>query len=328
MRSLTLTRSGRSRAAASRFALASLVLALAAAASADPTAGSRTGLDGAEGRPVVERLLDILLQQKSITQGQYDELLAQARREQAGVAAPTAGVAKTAETAPVAAGPGDWSFDWNNGFNLQRADGAFKLRFGGRVQLDGAVISETDGLSDDLRALGGNGQGDGVEFRRARIFFEGTLYERLFFKAQYDFADGEPEFRDVYMGLRGLGPVGSLQVGQFKEPFNLDEQTSDDYITFMERATPDAFFPGRQVGVMAMNTLAEKRMLWQLGTFRVVDDFGSGFSSFSGTDWDVAARFTGLPLWADEGSRLLHLGLGYIHRFRGDIVQTRFQIDF
>src|SRR5262245_26369539 len=125
------------------------------------------------------------------------------------------------------------------------------------------------------------------------------------------------------MGLRELGPVGTLQVGQFKEPFYLDEATGDDFITLMERATSDAFFPGRQVGVTAMNTLADKRMFWQLGTFRVVNDFGSGFTSFAGTDWDVAARFTGLPIWADEGSRLLHLGLGYVHRFRGN--QIAFQ---
>jgi phosphate-selective porin OprO/OprP len=27
---------------------------------------------------------------------------------------------------------------------------------------------------------------------------------------------------------------------------------------------------------------------------------------------------TGLPLWEDEGRRLVHLGLGYLHRFRGE----------
>jgi phosphate-selective porin OprO/OprP len=106
-------------------------------------------------------------------------------------------------------------------------------------------------------------------------------------------------------------------VGQFKEPFFLDEQTSDDYITFMERPLPDAFFPDRNVGVMATGNLVDQRLLWQLATFRDTNDLGQAFGSFSSTDWDVAARVTGLPIWADDGSHLLHLGVDYVHRFRG-----------
>ena len=298
-----------------RHAAVALGLALAGAAGAADADGGSAGE-----KPVVEKLLDILLQQQSITPAQYDELLAQARREQAADAARVA--AAKAETPAVSAAPepGSWSVKWNNGTSVERADGAYKLRFGGRIQLDGAVISETNGLSDDLRALGGDGQGDGVEFRRARLYFEGTLHEQLFFKAQYDFAGGDPAFKDLYMGIRGLGPVGSLQVGQFKEPFLLDEMTSDDYITLMERPPNSAFFPDRNVGAMAMNTLAEKRVVWQLAVFRDTNDVGDAFSSFSSTDWDVAARLTGLPYWSEDGSRLLHLGFDYIHRFRGQSV--------
>ncbi len=305
MRTLALTSGRRRLAAAFLFAAG---LALAGPAAADAVAGAADG-------SVVEKLLDILLQQKSITKGQYDALLEEARQEEA--AARMAEAAKASETAPVAAGPPAWDFKWDNGFNLAREDGAFKLKFGGRLQLDGAVISESDGLSQDLRDLGGEGQGAGVEFRRARIFFEGTVYERLFFRAQYDFADGNPAFKDVYMGLKGLGPVGSIQVGQFKEPFFLDEQTSSNYITFMERPLGNAFFPDRNVGAMAFNNLADKRVLWQLGVFNDTDNFGDDFSSFTRTDWDAAARITGLPIWKDEGSHYLHLGADYVHRFRG-----------
>ncbi len=266
---------------------------------------------------VVERLLDILLRQKTITQEQYDELLEEARREEAAAAAHSAEAAPATES--VAGEPPEWAFEWDNGFRLERADGAFELEFGGRVQLDGAAIWESSGLDDDLAALGENGQGDGVEFRRARIFFEGTVYDRLFFKAQYDFAGGDPEFKDVYMGLREVGPLGTLQVGQFKEPFFLNEQTSSNYITFMERALNNAFLPEfRNVGVMAMNTAAKQRFLWQVGVFRATDDFGDAFSSFDDTDWDTAVRLSGLPLWSDDGARLLHLGAAYIHRFRGE----------
>jgi len=311
MSSINLARSARGLAAAS---VAAVAAALAGAASAD-------AIDAAEAsgeKPVVERLLDIMLQQKSITPAQYDELLAQAKREQGAATA-----AAAAETPPVSAGPEDWDFKWNNGFGLERADGAYKLKFGGRVQLDGAVVSETDGLNEDLREIGGEGQGNGVEFRRARLFFEGTVYERLLFKAQYDFAGGESAFKDVYLGLKGLGPVGTVIAGQFKEPFLLDEQTSSNYITFMERGLNSAFFPDRNVGLMGMNNALGKRMLWQVAVFRDTDDFGDAFSSSGRTDWDLAGRVTGLPLWSDDGSRFVHLGAGYVHRFRGDSVRFR-----
>ena len=315
MRTLAHPDALRRLAAASFFAAG---LALAGSAAADEVGGAETGMETPAGGTVVERLLDIMLQQKSITKSQYDELLAQARREEAEAAAKLAEAEKAAETAPVSSPPPDWKFGWSNGFKLERTDGSAELKFGGRIQADGAIISESSGLDEDLKALGGNGHGDGVEFRRARLFFEGTVYEDLFFKAQYDFAGGEAAFKDVFVGMQNLGPVGRVQVGQFKEPFFLDEQTSSNYITFMERGLNAVFFPDRNVGVMAMNTAAEKRFLWQLGVFRDTDDFGDAFSNFNRTDWDTALRVTGLPLWEDDGSRFLHLGAGYVHRFRGE----------
>jgi phosphate-selective porin OprO/OprP len=320
MRTLALSDDLRRFAAASFFAAG---MALAASAAADEVGGAAAEPGAAANGTVVERLLDIMLQQKSITKGQYDELLDQAQREEAAAAARMAEAARAPETAPVSTAPPDWKFGWSNGFKLERTDGSAELKFGGRIQADGAVIPESNGLSNDLRALGGEGQGDGVEFRRARLFFEGTVYERLFFKAQYDFAGGEAAFKDVYVGLNGLGPVGKVQVGQFKEPFFLDEQTSSNYITFMERGLNAVFFPDRNMGVMAMNTAAEKRFLWQLGVFRDTDDFGDAFSSFNKTGWDTALRLTGLPLWNDDGSRYLHVGAGYVHRFLGDTERYR-----
>src|SRR5262245_23874607 len=312
MRDMRFAPGHRRHRVATALTLVGIALAGAARAEDSPAAGAD--------RPVVEKLLDILLQQQSITRDQYQELLLQSRREQAEAAARAAEVAKAAPTPPVSAGPA-WNFKWDNGFNLEREDGAFKLRFGGRTQLDGAVIEETSALNEDLRALGGNGQGNGVEFRRARIYFDGTVYDRLFFRSQFDFATGNVQFKDVYMGLRDLGPVGTLQVGQFKEPFYLDEMTTDDNITFMERPTSNVFFPDRQVGVMAMNNLLDKRMLWQVATFREANTNGFAFSSFDSSSWDVATRIAGSPVYTDDGARVVHLGFDYIHRFVGQSIR-------
>jgi hypothetical protein len=207
MRTLALSDDLRRFAAASFFAAG---MALAASAAADEVGGAAAEPGAAANGTVVERLLDIMLQQKSITKGQYDELLDQAQREEAAAAARMAEAARAPETAPVSTAPPDWKFGWSNGFKLERTDGSAELKFGGRIQADGAVIPESNGLSNDLRALGGEGQGDGVEFRRARLFFEGTVYERLFFKAQYDFAGGEAAFKDVYVGRDQIGDRARL----------------------------------------------------------------------------------------------------------------------
>ncbi len=215
-------------------------------------------------------------------------------------------------TPDVSADPEAWTFKWSDGFKLERNDGAFKLKFGGRIQNDWAVI-EPD---SDLRAAGFD-KGNGTEFRRARLFFAGTVYEQLFFKAQYDFAntgDGKADFKDVYMGLRDIGPVDRILVGHFKEPFGLNQLTSSKYITFMERSLPVAFEAARNTGLMLQSTELDKRLLWQVGGFRNSND--QGFSFGDDNDYNLTTRLVGVPYYEDGGARVLHLGFSYSHQFR------------
>ena len=60
--------------------------------------------------------------------------------------------------------------------------------------------------------------------------------------------------------MKDIPCVGSLQLGQMYEPFSLEQLTSDNYISFLERALPiEAFSPARNVGGMILNTLFEER---------------------------------------------------------------------
>ena len=161
-----------------------------------------------------------------------------------------------------------WTASWSNGFKVMSPDGDLSLKFGGRIQNDWAWYS----ADDELEAAVG-GFEEGTEFRRARLFFEGELYDRVEFKAQYDFAGGDPEFKDVYLGLIHLPGVGGLRVGHYKEPFSLEEQTSSKYLTFLERALPiEAFSPARNTGFMLHG--GDDRFTWAVGAFRPADDFG------------------------------------------------------
>jgi phosphate-selective porin OprO/OprP len=211
-----------------------------------------------------------------------------------------------------------WKAYWDNGLKVESADGKNKIKVGGRIQYDIASISSpnrrfVDQVSDDE---GAQLTGTGTEFRRARLYIEGTVYQDLFFKAQYDFAGGATAFKDVFVGVKGIPYIGHIRVGQMKEPWSLEEQTSSNFITFMERGLPNAFSPERKAGGMIYNTAVNKRLYWGAGLFYNTNDVGDAYQNWQ--NWDVTARLAGTPMYEDEGERLIHLGLAYSHQFRND----------
>jgi phosphate-selective porin OprO/OprP len=170
-------------------------------------------------------------------------------------------------------------------------DGKFETTLGGRLQVDGAWYQE-----DNVDLDGENG----TEFRRARLFVEGTMYDAWGYKAQYDFAGNETTMKDAYISYAGY--PAKLTVGQFKQPFGLEELTSSKYITFMERALPvEAFATSRRIGLGA-NYAADN---WTLAASLY------GREEADDTDGDqgygVGARLTWAP-W-NEKDKVLHLGV-------------------
>jgi len=170
-------------------------------------------------------------------------------------------------------------------------DGKFETTLGGRLQVDAAWYQE-----DNVDLDGENG----TEFRRARLFVEGTMYDVWGYKAQYDFAGNETTMKDAYISYAGY--PAKLTVGQFKQPFGLEELTSSKYITFMERALPvEAFATSRRIGLGA-NYAADN---WTLAASLY------GREEADDTDGDqgygVGARLTWAP-W-NEKDKVLHLGV-------------------
>jgi phosphate-selective porin OprO/OprP len=142
-----------------------------------------------------------------------------------------------------------------------------------------------------------------------------VLLDRLLFRVDYEFT--ESEFRDVWVGLRRLPWLGTVQFGYMKEPFSLEQATSSRFNTFTERSLVNALVPRRNTGVLATNTLLDGRLRWEAGAFWVVDSFREDDNGSRGfdDDWDLAARVTGLPIYQEGGRRLLLLGLSFHRRF-------------
>jgi len=203
------------------------------------------------------------------------------------------------------ADPTDLRVFWKEGLNLVTLDGDFKLKIGGRLQTDWFFSSEDRDIKLDVGE-----QEDGVEFRRARIYFSGLIYENVEYKLQLDFEGGDADFKDAYLGLTDF-PLGTLRMGHFKEPFSLEELTSSKYITFLERALPNAFAPSRNTGLMLHKVVADERMTTAIGLFRDTDNYGEDQDDGG---YNVTGRITALPVYEDKGSCLLHIGAAYSHR--------------
>jgi len=197
---------------------------------------------------------------------------------------------------------------YKDGLKFETAGGDFKFQIGGRIMNDWTFNSADDDFKSQEQE-----PGDGVEFRRARLFFSGLIYDRVKFKAQYDFAGQDVDFKDVYMGLIRLPVVGNVNVGHFYEPFSLEVLTSSKYITFMERSlAAETFGPERNTGIAFYDDALDGRMTWAVGAFRPTDDGGDLVGSDDG--YDVTFRLTGTPWNEDKGRKLLHLGFAYTYQ--------------
>ena len=207
-------------------------------------------------------------------------------------------------------GPDDWSIEWRNGLRLRRNDKRYDLHMGGLIQLETGVFH----LDDDLRLRDAGWDAD-ADVRRARLFAQGVVLDRILFKVDYDL--GETEVRDLFVGLRGIPWLGTVKAGYIKEPFSLEQATSSRFNTFLERSLANTLVPRRNTGFLATSTLLEGLLRWEAGAFFVVDSFRESDGSETGfdQDWDLALRVTGVPLYRDFGSQLLLVGLSYRHRF-------------
>jgi phosphate-selective porin OprO/OprP len=222
-----------------------------------------------------------------------------------------------------------------------------KLKIGGKIILDGGYIEadkelerafpDLEGYGGELRTLSVDVLGtirvlsavkDRVETieKPAPRVIDGVLsyapYDALDFKIDVDFANLR-EINDIWLRFPRIPLLGYLTFGHMKEPFSLERQTSITNTTFMEWALPnDAFAPSRNIGIMIGKPVLNERLtlagggFLNTGSFSDVGEASDRLTEANG--YNLTARVTGLPWYADEGERLVHLGLSYSHGVRND----------
>ena len=206
--------------------------------------------------------------------------------------------------------PGGVKIFWSDGLRMETNDGRFLFRLGGRMQYDWVAWGDDSDVADAVAApiL------DGSEFRRARLFAQGYLYEKIEYKLQFDFAGGEVAIKDLYFGFRH--PTFGFRVGHTKEPFSLEELTSSNYITFIERALISVFDSERNAGFLLHGDVIGGAFNYGVGVFRETGDDGVG------TDpgrYNFTGRFAGALRNEDEGRSVVHVGASFtIQNDNGD----------
>jgi len=190
---------------------------------------------------------------------------------------------------------------FSKGLRFKTVDGSVSLKLGGRIMDDWAWFDPDDDVEEEIGSFENM-----VEFRRARLYLSGTIWENTTFKAQYDFGGGDADFKDVWLGLKNVPLVGNVRVGNQKVPFSLEELTSSKYLTFMERSLPNAFAPGRQNGIQFHDSAMEGNLFWAFGLFHETDGYGDGAAGKN-----FAVRVAGTPVNEDKGKTLVHVGVAY-----------------
>jgi phosphate-selective porin OprO/OprP len=183
-------------------------------------------------------------------------------------------------------------------------DGKFSTTVGGRIQVDAWAIDK-----DDYEDIEGK---SGTEFRRARLFIKGTMYDNWSYKGQYDFAGNSTTIKDAWIGYNGFDAF-KIKVGQFKQPMGLEELTSSKYITFMERSLPtEAFATSRRIGLGLYNH--SKHFNWGASVYGQAE--GDNTSDGGSEGYGAGARLAWAPM--NEKGSVLHLGASAAYELQND----------
>lgn len=180
------------------------------------------------------------------------------------------------------------------------------------VNVRGRMHLDTAAYDSDVTELGSS-----TAVRRTRLGMNGKLNDTWSFQIEYDFAENGTSANDVY--LRRSLSGGNLTIGQVKVPMGLNELTSSNAITFMERASSSNITAdSRRLGVRydrAADNVLFQSMLYTRG-------IGSGRDSSSDAPMGVAGRLVFTPV---TGDNLLHLGVSVAAEDRGDYNSLRYR---
>jgi len=166
-------------------------------------------------------------------------------------------------------------------FTLESANGRSSIGLTGRIHLDyrqnNLDIYDTDYNDRDSASTA-----DAFTLRRARLGVKGKFAKDF----KYEIVGNLPGTATVDVAFVDYAKFAGaqLRLGKFKQPFNLEEQTSSINIDFMERSYVNQLAPAKKIGAMIFGEPKEG-FTYALSTYSMNDtelDSNGDKSNFAG----------------------------------------------
>lgn len=200
---------------------------------------------------------------------------------------------------------------WKDGFFLESANGDFKLKLKGYVQVQGRWFPNEAGATGTSSFF----------LRRVRPTIEGTVFKYFDYKIMPDFGGTggtsiTATIQDAYADVKYF-PYARFRAGKFKEPFSLERLQSGSDLLFVERSISNSLAPNRDVGFMLHGDLFDSIFQYQLGLFNGVVDGGSTDGD-ANSDKDFAGRVWFQPFVTWGSPILENFGFGLAGTYGND----------
>jgi phosphate-selective porin OprO/OprP len=170
---------------------------------------------------------------------------------------------------------------YDDGIHIRTRDKSFDARIGGLIQADYVTFGSHYPIKSDF------------DIRRARILLTSRLFEYFNYKLEAELEGASSSHLvDAYMNFSYF-PAFQPQVGQFKEPFSLENLISDKDLPFTERSMAYYLTPARDVGFMIQGNLFKDAVNYGIGIFN-----GDGVDAYRRSqknDKEIAGRVVFRP---------------------------------
>jgi len=187
---------------------------------------------------------------------------------------------------------------------IASADGNWEFQPIGRVMWDYISTDEDGSGTDDFT---------GTELRRARLGFQGRIYD-WGYKFEGDFAKDDTAIKDAYVsyGTKFGDNKLVVKLGQSHIPFGLNTAISSKYMSFMDRPlfADTNISPARQSGAMVRLTADDYK--WSINAGYTIGSIDDGSSDKDDTGDTFALRGSFVPYMADK-NHLIQIGAGYMN---------------
>ncbi len=202
----------------------------------------------------------------------------------------------------------------NGSFTMESGDGKNTMAVTGRVHFD----MRSNDINNELKNNGLNNNyaadadttrmADQFELRRARIGVKGKVFNNFEYEVIANAVGGNTNIVDVAYVNAATFKQAQLKLGQFKQPFNLEEYgTSSNNIDFMERSYMNQLSPGKKVGAMLHGVPTDG--MTYAGSVYQQNNFGETDSDTDGKGLAgrVTANIAELAGW--KNNSVLHVGV-------------------